>query len=54
MADVAETTQIAARVPVEMVEQLNAIADRNDRSTSAELRLALKAHIEAHREKGAA
>jgi predicted transcriptional regulator len=47
MAAVTETTQIAARVPVDLVLKLNELAERNERSASAELRIALKAHIEA-------
>lgn len=44
---VTETVTIAARIPTQLAEDLNALAERNERSSSAEVRLALKAHLAA-------
>lgn len=55
MASVSETTQIAARVPVELVERLERIAEADDRTVSYEVRQAIKAHVEKlEAERGAA
>lgn len=55
MADaVTETTQVAARVPVDLVERLTRLAERNERSASAEVRLAIRAHVERAEQEAAA
>lgn len=43
---VVETTWISARIPLDLAKALAEIAKANERSSSAELRLALKAHVE--------
>lgn len=48
MASVTETTQIAARVPVELAEQLQRVAEDKDRTVSYEVRQAIKAHVDKH------
>lgn len=47
MAPVAETVHLTARIPAELAEALTKLAEANERSASAEVRLALKAHVEA-------
>lgn len=42
----AETVQVAAIVPVELAERIREIAQKNERSQAAEIRLALKAWID--------
>lgn len=49
MAAVEEMRHLSAQVPASLVEEIEALADRHDRSKSAEVRLALKAHIDASR-----
>lgn len=39
--------QVAAIVPFELAERVREIAQRNERSQAAEIRLALKAWVEA-------
>lgn len=46
MAPVVETTHLTARVPADLAKRLATIAEANERSTSAELRLAIRAYIE--------
>jgi hypothetical protein len=43
-----EQKQIATIVSPEMFEELARLAERNDRSIAAELRLAIRAHMDAH------
>ena len=47
MASVTETVFISAQVPKELDEQIIELAKKHDRSRSAEVRIALKAHVEA-------
>lgn len=54
MAGVTETVQIAARIPTNLRDELEKIAEREDRPLSYVLRQALKAHVEASKTKGAA
>lgn len=44
--DVPQLTNVAAQVPAELADRLKALADRNERSASAELRIALRAHLD--------
>lgn len=46
MAGVVETTQIAARVPVDLVKRLEHIADSDDRTLSYVVRQALREFAE--------
>lgn len=41
--------QVAAMVPTSLAEQVRSLADRAERSTAAEIRLALKAWVDAAR-----
>lgn len=41
--------QVAAMVPTSLAEQVRDLADRAERSTAAEIRLALKAWVDAAR-----
>lgn len=50
MSDVSEMKQVAAMVPADLVDQVAALAKAADRSLSAEVRIALKAHVESHQE----
>lgn len=43
----AETRLIAARIPVDLSDRLATLARTQERSVSAELRLALRAHLDA-------
>ncbi|MCA1572875.1 MAG: hypothetical protein LC798_21800 [Chloroflexi bacterium] len=43
----AETVQVAALVPQELADKLRALARRSERSAAAELRLAIRAWVEA-------
>lgn len=54
MAGVAETTQLAARVPVDLLKQLQAVAEKHDRTLSYEVRQAIRAHVAFHNQKDAA
>lgn len=45
MAAVTETAQIAARVPVDLIERAEAIAKADDRTLSYVVRLALKTYV---------
>ena len=45
------TDTTTVRLPRELVEQIRLLADAHDRSLSAELRVALHAYVDAHREK---
>lgn len=45
-APVEETTQVASIVPVKLAEQIRDLASKNERSTAAEIRVALKAWVE--------
>lgn len=47
MPEVEETIQVAAQVPVALAEQLREKAKRNERSSAGEIRLALKAWVQA-------
>lgn len=42
-----ETKWVSALVPAELADDFKAVADSHDRSVSAELRRAMKRHIEA-------
>lgn len=46
MASVTETVQIAARVPVDLRDKLEEIAERDDRNLSYLVRQAIKAYVE--------
>ena len=48
MAAVVETVHLTAQVPADVARDLQALADRNDRPRSAELRQALKAWLAAN------
>jgi predicted DNA-binding protein len=37
--------ELSARVPVDLIEALQALAKRNERTMSAEVRLAIKDHL---------
>lgn len=45
---------VGADVPEDLFEEFKALADSHDRSFSAELRQAMRAHLEAHRGEGSA
>lgn len=47
MSTTADTVQIAALVPADLAEQLRELARKSERSQAAELRLAVRAWIEA-------
>lgn len=47
MAVVTEMVQVAAQVERSIKEDLQALADTNGRKLSAEVRLALRAHVDA-------
>jgi predicted transcriptional regulator len=40
---------ITIRLPRDLVEAVREVADRHERSLAAELRVALRAYVEAHR-----
>jgi hypothetical protein len=40
------TVQIGAFIPVELAQAMRELADRNERTVSAEIRIALRRHIE--------
>lgn len=44
-----DLTQIGAQVPLTLAQAISNLAAANERSVSAEIRLALKAHVEANR-----
>ena len=46
MASVTETVHIGGPVPADLADAFRAVAEKHDRSVSAELRRALKAHID--------
>lgn len=46
MASVTRTVHIGGPVPADLAEAFRAVADKHDRSVSAELRRAIKAHID--------
>lgn len=46
MAAVTETVHLTAQVPADLARELQQLADANDRPRSAEIRLALRAHLE--------
>jgi predicted transcriptional regulator len=46
VASVTEMTHITARVPVALADELAVLAEKADRTVSAELRRAIKAYIE--------
>lgn len=48
---ISETTQIAAIVPVELADDLKRLAQQAERSQAAEIRLAVKAWVEAANER---
>lgn len=48
MATVTKTVHIGGQVPESLARQFADVAKGNERAVAAELRLALKAHIEAH------
>lgn len=39
---------VGGQVPAQLSDRLKKVADRNDRSMAAELRVAVRAHVEAH------
>lgn len=45
MTDEPKVTILSAQVPVELAEALRRQAESNERSVSAEVRLALRAHV---------
>lgn len=45
----AESKMVAGFVPRDVAEEFAAIAAANDRSLSAELRVVVRQHVEAHR-----
>lgn len=49
--EVIETTHLGGQVPTDLAEQFAQVARDHDRSVSAELRRALKAHVDAHKPK---
>jgi predicted transcriptional regulator len=51
--DVAHTKWITALVPADMRDRLDALAEKNDRNRSAELRIALREHLDKHERKAA-
>ena len=53
MASVAETVQIALRVPVETRDELERIAERDDRNLSYIVRQAIRAYLEAQHQDAA-
>lgn len=54
MASVTETVHIGGPVPTDLAEAFRAVAEKHDRSVSAELRRAIKAHIDRDAADGAA
>lgn len=48
MATVTKTVHIGGQVPEPLAQQFATIAHENERAVAAELRLALKAHVERH------
>jgi predicted transcriptional regulator len=53
VASVVETVQIAARVPVELRDQLEALAEEQDRSMSWVVRRAIREYVEAQEKEAA-
>lgn len=49
MTPTAETVHVATRVPKDLVDDLRDLARASERSTAAEIRLAIKAWVEDHR-----
>ena len=49
-----DQTQVGAVVPIALAESMREIAKRNDRSVSAEVRLALRAWVDANEAQRAA
>jgi hypothetical protein len=47
MADTTETVQVAALVPATLAQSVKDMAQKSERSVGAEVRLALKAWVEA-------
>jgi predicted DNA-binding protein len=39
---------VGGQVPAQLSERLKRVADQNERSMAAELRVAVRAHVEAH------
>lgn len=54
MASVEQTVHMGVPMPASLRKRLQAVADRNDRSAAAEVRLALTAHLEAQERQEAA
>ena len=46
MADVTETVHVGGPVPVDLAKRLTTVAKANDRSVAAELRQAIRVHVE--------
>lgn len=49
-----EKTHLTLRIEREVADELTALAEKNERSVSAELRVAIRRHIETQREAEAA
>lgn len=47
MSEVVQMVHVGGQVPSDLAKALTDLANKNERSASAELRLALKAHVEA-------
>jgi hypothetical protein len=54
MSTTTETVQVAAVVPVSLAADLRGVASANERSVAAEIRLALRAWVEAAKAEQAA
>lgn len=50
MAAVEPDAFVGGRVPRDLLEAFQRVAEENDRTISAELRRVMKAHVEAHEE----
>lgn len=50
MNALAELKWVSAQVPADLADDFKRLADAHDRSVSAELRRAMKAHLEANSE----
>lgn len=48
MSDITHMKHLSAVVPSEIADRLKEIAGDNDRSVSAEVRLALREHVDRH------
>jgi hypothetical protein len=50
MTSAVETVQVAAVVPKDLADELRDLARASERSTAAEIRLAIKAWVDSHQE----